>query len=142
VESFLHRAGRCFVKGISKSFGVDSTIHSLQKFDELLQKEGLTSQQLLFVREFVELSTQPEQRFFIVQDEAFGAAGMPFPETLKSALDALKSRWFYTVDVAFTKTGQPIIIEVGDGQVSDIKEWTMAELYSTAINRLAELATH
>jgi hypothetical protein len=142
IESFVKRSGRAFIKGLSKSFGSDSVISSFPDFAALLQKHDVAPQDLLFVREFIELSTQPEQRFFVVRDEAFGAAGMLFPETLKPALDALKSRWFYTVDVAFTKTGQPIIIEVGDGQVSDIKEWTVAELYSTTINRLAELATH
>lgn len=140
AESFLQRNGRCFVKGLSKSFGLESVISSLPEFGALLQKHDVAPQELLFVREFVGLSNQPEQRFFVVRDEAFGAVETPFPEVLKPALKVLKSRWFYTVDVAYTQTGQPIIIEVGDGQVSDSKEWSVAELYSKAIARLAELA--
>ena len=142
IESFLKRNAQCFVKGLSKSFGSESIISSLSNFEALLQKHEVKPQDLLFVREFVELSDQPEQRFFVVRNEAFGAGQASFPETLKPALEALKNRWFYTVDVAYTKTDQPIIIEVGDGQVSDIKEWSVAELYGKAINRLAELAVN
>lgn len=141
LESFMQQTGKCFIKGLTKSFGSESVISSRPEFDELLQKHEVAPQDLLFVREFVELLSHAEQRFFVVRNEAFGAAKTPFPEVLKPALDALKSRWFYTVDVAYTQTGQPIIIEVGDGQVSDTKEWSVVELYSRAISRLSELAT-
>ena len=141
VESFIRQAGRCFVKGLSKSFGPESVISALPELAALLEKHDIAPQDSLFVREFVALSSKPEQRFFVVRNEAFGAAGTQFPEMLKPALEALKSRWFYTVDVAYTQTGQPVIIEVGDGQVSDIKEWRVAELYSSVIFRLSELAT-
>ena len=130
-----------FVKGLSKSFGPESVISSLPELDVLLEKHDIAPQDSLFVREFVGLSSKPEQRFFVVRNEAFGAAEAQFPEMLKPALEALKSRWFYTVDVAYTQTGQPVIIEVGDGQVSDVKEWSVAELYSSVIFRLSELAT-
>lgn len=141
VSSLLARDGQCFVKGLSKSFGSESIIGSRSGLDGLLQKHEVEATDLLFVREFVKLSSRPEQRFFVVRDEAFGAGEIVFPEALQPALEALKSRWFYTVDVAYTLADQPIIIEVGDGQVSDIKEWSVGELYSKVISRLAELAT-
>lgn len=141
VESFRQQTGKCFIKGLTKSFGSKSVIASRPEFDALLQKQDLAAQELLFVREFVELSTQAEQRFFVVRNEAFGAAETRFPEMLKLALEALNSRWLYTIDVAYTQTGQPIIIEVGDGQVSDSKEWSVAELYGSVISRLSELVT-
>ncbi|WP_210521472.1 ATP-grasp domain-containing protein [Hymenobacter terricola] len=141
VESFMQQTGKCFIKGLTKSFGPESVIASRTEFDVLWQKHEVAPPDLLFVREFVGLSSQAEQRFFVVRNEAFGAAETPFPEVLRPALEALKSRWFYTVDIAYTQTGQPIIIEVGDGQVSDIKEWSVAELYGRVISRLSELAT-
>ena len=140
VSALLTRDGRCFVKGLSKSFGAESVIAARSGLDALLQKHEVEATDLLFVREFVELSSRPEQRFFVVRDEAFGAGETVFPEALQPALEALKSRWFYTVDVAYTLADQPIIIEVGDGQVSDTKEWRAVELYSKAVSRLAELA--
>ena len=106
-----------------------------------MQKQNIVPTELLFVREFVELSTQLEQRFFVVQNKAFGVSGTSFPSMLKPALAALKSRWFYTMDVAHTQTDQPITTEVGDGQVSDTKEWGVAGLYSKVISQLPELAT-
>ncbi len=141
VVSLLRQNEKCFVKGLSKSFGAESVISSRSEFDALLQKHEVKPQELLFVREFVELLNQPEQRFFVVRNEVFGAADSPFPKPLVPALEALGNRWFYTVDVAYTQMGQPVIIEVGDGQVSDSKEWTLAELYSKAIAPLAELTT-
>ncbi len=140
IESFVKQNGRCFVKGLSKSFGSESVVSSLPEFKTLLQKHCVVPQDSLFVREFVELSTRPEQRFFVVRNDAFGAEEASFPETLKPALETLKNRWFYTVDVAYTQTSQPVIIEVGDGQVSDTKEWSVATLYSKVISRLAEVA--
>jgi hypothetical protein len=138
VVALLGRDGRCFVKGLSKSFGQDSIVHSLEKFQKLLTQHAVAGDEELFVREFVELSDRPEERFFVVRNQAFGAGGATFPPTLLPALAALQSRWFYTVDVAYRADGKPLIIEVGDGQVSDTKEWTVTQLYQTAIHCLAE----
>lgn len=140
IAALLASSGRCFVKGMSKSFGAASVVHSLAEYEALLQRHHVPPDERLFVREFVTLSTQPEQRFFVVRNKAFGATETAFPGALNSALKTLTNRWFYTVDVAHTKTGQPIIIEVGDGQVSDTKEWKVAGLYSHVISRLAEVA--
>ncbi|MBD2766654.1 ATP-grasp domain-containing protein [Hymenobacter sp. BT664] len=129
----------CFIKGASKSFGADSYVHSLVELEQLVKKHAIDPDDYLFARELIKLSDQPEQRFFAVHNRAFGTARQPFPAALVPALTALQSRCFYTVDVAYTRAGQPIIIEVGDGQVSDTKEWDVAELYETAINYLAEI---
>ena len=137
IAALLARCGKCFVKGLSKSFGTDSVIVSLADFTNLLQKHRLQADESLFVREFVELVPQPEQRFFAVRNRAFGAAGQELPESLRPVLAALENRWFYTIDVAFAADGSPVIIEVGDGQVSDVKEWSVSELYETAISQLA-----
>ena len=136
IAALLASSDRCFVKGLSKSFGASSVVHSLAEFETLLHQHSVPADEKLFVREFVPLSTQPEQRFFAVRDQAFGATDQPFPDLLKPALSALQSRWFYTVDVAHTPQGQPIIIEVGDGQVSDTKEWSATELYDVVLPKL------
>jgi hypothetical protein len=136
VAAELHRAGRCFIKCLSKSFGADSVIHSLEEYETLLSKHAVDSSEELFVREFVELSAAPERRFFAVHHQAFGADGAEFPAALTPALEALQARRFYTIDVAYRPNGQPIIIEVGDGQVSDTKEWTLAGLYEKVMIHL------
>jgi hypothetical protein len=64
-----------------------------------------------------------------VQGSVYGAAGRQFPVALGPAVAQLQARWFYTIDVAYTQQGQPLVIEIGDGQVSDTKEWYVPELY-------------
>lgn len=137
ITALLQRQGRCFIKGLSKSFGADSVVASAAAYEALRQEHGVGPEELLLVREYVDLSDEPEQRFFAVRGDVFGAAGQVFPAALRPAIHALQARWFYTVDVAFTRTGQPIIVEVGDGQVSDTKEWPVAELYRTVLSRVA-----
>lgn len=141
VAALLNRDGRCFIKGLSKSFGDDSVVHSLEESQKVLDEHTVASGEELFVRGFVELSAQSEQRFFVVREKAFGANGGEFPKELAPALAALQSRWFYTVDVALQANGKPTIVEVGDGQVSDTKEWKVADLYETAIAYLAETSS-
>jgi len=129
VANFLDANGRCFVKGLAKSFGSDSVVTSLAELEAILRKHEIASGEPLFIREFVALADQPEERFFAVRGAAFGASGQPLPTRLQPALAALQSRWLYTIDVAYTTAGEAIIIEIGDGQVSDTKEWPLANLY-------------
>lgn len=140
VEDFLRNSGRCFVKGLVKSFGPESIITSQADLVRLLQKNQIAADELLFIREFVELAAQPEERFFAIQGVVYGAKKQSFPPELRPALAQLQSRWLYTLDIAYTKGGRPIIIEVGDGQVSDTKEWQVADLYQTVIRQLATQA--
>jgi hypothetical protein len=140
VEDFLRSNGRCFVKGVVKSFGPASKITSQTDLTSLLRKHQIAADELLFVREFIDLSARAEERFFAVQGVAYGASGCAFPPELRLALAQLQNRWFYTIDIAYTKQGQPIIIEIGDGQVSDTKEWQVADLYQTVIRQLATQA--
>jgi hypothetical protein len=141
VEDFLRSNGRCFVKGLVKSFGAESVITSQAGLATLLRKHRIAAEEPLFIREFIDLSSQAEERYFAVQGVAYGANGYTFPADLYPALAQLQSRWLCTLDVAYTKGGRPIIIEVGDGQVSDTKEWQVAELYQTVIQPLATLAS-
>jgi hypothetical protein len=140
VAQELERRGRCFVKRLTKSFDAASVVSSLPAFTALLDQHAVQPDELLFVRAYHDLSSRPEERYFAVRGQAYGPAGRPFPSQLHPVLAQLQARWFYTLDVAYTLAGTPLLIEVGDGQVSDTKEWTVAELYATPIQRLAELA--
>lgn len=141
VADFLRANGRCFVKGLAKSFGADSVVTSPADVAGLLHKHDVAPDEQLFIREFVELADRPEERFFAVRGVAFGASGQLFPAALQPALAALQSRWLCTIDVAYTAAGEAIIIEIGDGQVSDTKEWQLADLYRTVVCSLAEQAS-
>jgi hypothetical protein len=118
---------RYFVKGLMKSFNEGSVLMSQEQLASFWQLHELPAGTPLFVRDFAELKPASERRFFVVRGQAFGANGERLPESMQAAIAALYPRLFYSFDVAETMAGQPVLVEVGDGQVSDLKEWSMAD---------------
>lgn len=129
---------RYFVKGLAKSFCADSVLAAQRQLDDFWQRHELTAGTPLFVRDFTDLKPDSERRFFVVRGQAIGAAGASLPAALQDAVDSLRPRLFYSFDVAETLAGQPVLVEFGDGQVSDLKEWTLAEFGSRVLKALAE----
>lgn len=91
---------RYFVKGLVKSFGPDSGVASAAAWQELLRKHEVLHNELLFVRQYVELQPASERRYFVVAGTAYGAGGASLPNQLEPALFCLRPRLFYSVDVA------------------------------------------
>lgn len=90
------------------------------------------------VRQYEVFQENTEQRWFVVDGEAFNAensldADVP---AFFSALTARIDSPFYTVDVAKNLAGEWRVIELGDGQVSDLKEWTVNSLLNVVKKRL------
>jgi hypothetical protein len=129
---------RYFVKGLAKSFGAESMVATPTQLADFWQQHELPASTPLFVRDFTELKPASEQRFFVVRGQAFGAGGAVLPASLQAAVVALQPRLFYSFDVAETLAGQPVLVEVGDGQVSDLKEWPVAEFGRRVLATLAE----
>lgn len=130
---------RYFVKGLVKSFGPDSVIASSNQWQMLLQKHELSATDVLFVRDFTELLPECERRFFVVAGVAYGALGAQLPAELLPVLALLAQRKFYSLDVAQTSLGRRVVVEVGDGQVSDLKEWSLADFGQSVLQALAAL---
>lgn len=128
---------RYFVKGLVKSFGDDSIVSSQEQLAGFWQRHELPAGTSFFVRDFVKLRLNSERRFFVVCGQAFGAGGTTVPEPLLEAIAALRPRLFYSFDVAETLAGQPVLVEVGDGQVSDLKDWSLAEFGHRVLRALA-----
>ena len=126
-----------FVKGLVKSFEAASVVSTQAQLDGFWQKQELPAGTPLFVRDFGALRPGSERRFFVVRGQAFGAGGVELPVALQPALAALRPRLFYAFDVAETLTGQPVLVEVGDGQVSDLKEWSVTEFGDRVLRALA-----
>lgn len=129
---------RYFVKGLAKSFGTDSVLESQSELDDFWQRQELPAGTPLFVRDFTGLKPNSERRFFVVRGQVLGAEGLSLPTALQDAVESLQPRLFYSFDVTETLAGQPVLVEVGDGQVSDLKEWTVAEFSSRVLKALAE----
>lgn len=128
-----------FVKGLAKSFGTDSVLVTQRQLDDFWLRQELPAGTPLLVRDFADLKPESERRFFVVQGQVVGAAGALVPANLQGAIASLRPRLFYSFDVAETLASQPVLVEVGDGQVSDLKEWTVAEFGSRVLRALAEV---
>lgn len=129
---------RYFVKGLVKSFDAGSVLTTQNQLVHFWKEQELPVGTPLFVRDFVELKPASERRFFVVYGQVFGAGGAELPQSLRAAVAALQPRLFYSFDVAETLAGEPVLVEVGDGQVSDLKEWTVAEFGNRVVRALAE----
>ena len=77
------------------------------------------------LRRFEEFVPGSEQRFFVAQGKAFEYQAS-FPSFLNECLQRIDSP-FFSVDIARRTDGTDRIIEIGDGQVSDRKEWPVKE---------------
>jgi hypothetical protein len=128
---------RYFAKGLVKSFGDDSVLASQEELASFWLRHELSAGTPLFVRNFAALKPASERRFFVVHGQVFGAGGAVLPESLQAAVTALQPRLFYSFDVAEMLAGQPVLVEVGDGQVSDLKEWPVAEFGGQVLRALA-----
>jgi hypothetical protein len=129
---------RYFVKGLVKSFGADSVLSHQSQLDNFWQRQELAKGTPLFVRAFVDLKPASERRFFVVRGQALGADNATLPASLREAISSLQPRLFYSFDIAETLAGETVLVEAGDGQVSDLKEWTVAEFGNRVLKALAE----
>jgi hypothetical protein len=77
-------------------------------------------------RRIEEFDSKSENRHFVYQGKPFSRTG-DTPEIVTTAAQRILSP-FFSVDVARRRDGVLRIIELGDGQVSDQKDWTAREL--------------
>lgn len=94
---------------------------------ETMREFGAPLQGQLCLREWEQL--QEEHRFFVIDG---GAHGFKAPAAAQQLADEVARRIdapFFTVDVARRSDGAYRVVELGDGQVSDLKEWEPAALY-------------
>lgn len=64
-----------------------------------------------------------ERRYFVVDGRGFSAGGDPVPDLVRRVAARIPSR-FISVDVVRRDDGVLRVVEVGDGQVSDLVGWT------------------
>jgi len=76
-----------------------------------------------------------ERRYFVVDGVPHAASGN-VPPIVHQCAKRLPSR-FYSVDVVEHNDGQLRVVEVGDGQVSDLVGWT-PEQFATILSELRE----
>jgi hypothetical protein len=76
------------------------------------------------VRRVEEFIPESEQRYFVLHGVAYAALeGTPVPEIVRQCAKRVPSK-FFSVDVAQRRDGALRVVEVGDGQVSDLVGWS------------------
>lgn len=74
------------------------------------------------VRRREEYLEDTERRYFVLNGQAYGASG-EVPEVVMECAGLIDSP-FFSVDVVLRSDGVLRVVELGDGQVSDRKEWS------------------
>jgi hypothetical protein len=79
----------------------------------------------LCVRRVEPFITESERRYFVLEGKAFSADGQTAPDLVQQVAARIPSP-FFSVDVIRRKDGMLRVVEVGDGQVSDLVGWSPA----------------
>ncbi|GHG22039.1 hypothetical protein CBQ26_08255 [Deinococcus indicus] len=117
-----------FVKDFVKSLktGAGSVITRSDQIGELLERMAHFRGQVeggVCVRRVEDLDPASEARFFVRAGQAFSADGVGVPELVRLVAGRIPSP-FFSVDIARRADGVWRVVEVGDGQVSDLVGWT------------------
>lgn len=132
-KQFTHFGGKAFIKDYVKSLKtgkgsiVDSDVDLLRAIADMKKYRGCIEGGIV-LREVVDLKPDSEMRFFVVKNTIFSPVVDHDKYSLvEEAVQKLahKNMKFYSVDVATTRDGRNIIIEIGDGQVSDYVGWDL-----------------
>lgn len=100
---------------VSKPEQVAAVVADMQRFRGVIEGG-------FCVRRVESFKPDTERRYFVIQGVAYAATGQ-IPEIVLECAKRLDSR-FYSVDVVERTDGQLRVVEVGDGQVSDLVGWS------------------
>jgi hypothetical protein len=113
-----------FVKSLTTSRGsVAGNIAEVREIAELIASYRGGLEGGLCVREFEDFDLASERRFFVVRGQAFAAEGS-VPDLVHESARCIDSP-FFSVDAIMRRDGEWRIVELGDGQVSDRKHWSL-----------------
>lgn len=118
----------CFVKDAVKSLTTSrgSVVKNENELKDVLEEieriRGI--ERYIVLRKVVNLQEEKEIRYFCVRGKVFSPLNVEIDPVVLTCGEKLKSRTFCSIDATQDETGKTIIVEVGDGQVSDLKMWS------------------
>jgi hypothetical protein len=115
----------CFLKDYVKSLSRSSLITDLDRIPDVIAKMKKFRGHIeggLCARKIEQYDQASERRYFVYRGVAHSADGYVPPLVLE-VVARIKSP-FYSVDTIVRSDGVMRVVEIGDGQVSDLKEWT------------------
>jgi hypothetical protein len=111
-----------YVKSLTTQRGsIANTPQEVVEIVELLKRFQGEIEGGICVRKREYFQAESEERFFVINGKAYGRTGEP-PELVEQIAAKISSP-FFSVDLARNMQGQWRLIEIGDGQVSDKKDW-------------------
>jgi ATP-grasp domain, R2K clade family 3 len=116
----------CFLKDYVKSFSTDggSIITDLTQIPAVIAKMKKYRGQIeggLCARRLESFDVTTEQRYFVYEGKAFSVDGT-IPDVVQAVVRKVSSP-FFSVDIIHRSDGVWRVVELGDGQVSDLKQW-------------------
>jgi hypothetical protein len=119
----------CFLKDYVKSLSAGSLVRDLSTIRSVVTRMKQFRGEIeggICARRIEEFEAGTEERYFVYRGKAHASAGA-VPEVVEVAARRISSP-FFTVDAARRRDGVTRIIELGDGQVSDRKQWSAEAL--------------
>jgi hypothetical protein len=114
-----------WVKSLSTGRGsVAQRVSDITRIASELERYRGSLEGGLCVRDFESFVEASEQRYFVVNAQVFSPTD-DTPDVVRTAATLVSSP-FFAVDVVTRTDGVRRVVELGDGQVSDLKEWSLA----------------
>lgn len=111
-----------YVKSLTTSRGsVANSAEEIAEIVSLIEKYRGRVEGGVCIRKFEQLAFDTEERYFVFRGQAYARNGI-VPEIVQTLVPRISSP-FFSVDVVLSIDGKPRLIELGDGQVSDRKQW-------------------
>lgn len=123
-----------YVKSLKTSMGsivtdpsqIGTLVEEMEKFRGMIEGG-------LCVRRVESYEDNTEVRYFVVDSEPYGPDTQPIPGIVRDCAERIRSP-FFSIDVAKRVDGKERVVEIGDGQVSDLVGWTLdrfVDIWST-----------
>ena len=122
---------KTFVKDYVKSLktGHGAVVENVKELrtciSEMKKFKGFIEGGLVF-REYKEMLSETEERFFVFNKKVYGSLDEEKRKLVEDVACKHHSP-FFSVDVAYQKDGKLVVVEIGDGQVSDYVGWDVKE---------------
>jgi hypothetical protein len=111
-----------YVKSLTTNRGsVASSVEEIGEIVSLIEKFRGQVEGGVCIRQFEQLAPDTEERYFVFRGKPYARNG-DVPEIVQTIAPRIGSP-FFSVDVVLSTNGTLRLIELGDGQVSDRKQW-------------------
>jgi hypothetical protein len=121
-----------YVKSLTTKRGsVASSANEVNEIVSLIEQFRGEVEGGVCIRRYEDFLSETEERYFVLNGRAYGRGG-DVPELVHEIARHPLSP-FFSVDVAMRTDGALRLIELGDGQVSGLKKWSIEAFVSTIV---------